>query len=57
LGEVLADRSERTYYSFHPYPLTDESGLKVAADQGIICFIAFTIDDTAVEPRPSDGLP
>ena len=48
LGEMLANCSERTYYFFHPYPLTHQSGLKVAADENIICFIAEVSDDTAV---------
>ncbi|MCS6861194.1 MAG: GNAT family N-acetyltransferase [Abditibacteriales bacterium] len=48
LGEMLASCSERTYYFFHPYPLTRESGLKVAADDSIVCFIAFAEDGTAV---------
>jgi ribosomal protein S18 acetylase RimI-like enzyme len=48
LGGMLASCSERTYYFFHPYPLTRESGLKVAADQSIICFVAFAEDGAAV---------
>lgn len=48
LGEMLASCSERTSYFFHPYPLTRESGLKVAADESIICLIAFAEDSAAV---------
>ena len=48
LGEMLANCSERTYHFFHPYPLTHESGLKVAANENIICFIAFADDGVAV---------
>ncbi len=48
LGEMLASCSERTYYFFHPYPLTRESGLKVAADENILCFVAFADDGAAV---------
>lgn len=48
LGEMLASCSERTSYFFHPYPLTRESGLKVAADENIICFVAFADDGAAV---------
>ncbi|MBI1928981.1 GNAT family N-acetyltransferase, partial [Candidatus Poribacteria bacterium] len=48
LGEMLANCSERTYHFFHPYPLTRESGLKIAADANIICFIAFADDGATV---------
>jgi ribosomal protein S18 acetylase RimI-like enzyme len=48
LGEMLASCSERTYYFFHPYPLTRESGLKVAADENIVCFVAFADNGAAV---------
>ena len=48
LGEMLDSCSERTYYFFHPYPLTYESGLRVAANENIICFVAFADGDEAV---------
>ncbi len=48
LGEMLENCSERTYHFFHPYPLTRESGLKIAANENIICFIAFADDGAAV---------
>ena len=48
LGEMLANCSERTYYFFHPYPLTHQSGLKVGADENIICSIAEAADGKAV---------
>jgi ribosomal protein S18 acetylase RimI-like enzyme len=41
IGDMLAACSERTAYFFHPYPLTHESGLKVAADEKLHCLIAF----------------
>jgi ribosomal protein S18 acetylase RimI-like enzyme len=47
LGAMLERCSQQTYYFFHPYPLTRESGLKAAADESIICFVAFA-EDSAV---------
>ncbi len=40
LGEMLQGCSEETRRFFHPYPLTRESGMRVASDQGIVCLIA-----------------
>jgi len=48
LGQMLADCSERTSYFFHPYPLTYESGVMVAADESILCLVAFDDQRAAV---------
>ena len=47
IGNMLAACSERTSYFFHPYPLTYESRLQVAADENIHCLVAFDEDGTA----------
>ncbi len=48
IGDMLAACSERTAYFFHPYPLTHASGLQVAADVKLHCFIAFDESGAAV---------
>ena len=40
LGAMLEDCSEQTRHSFHPYPLTRASGLRVAGDETILCLLA-----------------
>ena len=48
LGKMLAACSDQTYYFFHPYPLTYDSGLKVVEDETITCFVAFADAGDAV---------
>ncbi len=48
LGRMHEACSERTCQTFHPYPLTYESGLEVAADEDILCFVAFSDQKEAV---------
>ncbi len=48
LGRMHEACSERTYQTFHPYPLTYESGMEVAANEDILCFIAFGSESEAV---------
>jgi ribosomal protein S18 acetylase RimI-like enzyme len=48
LGQMLESCSEQTYHFFHPYELTLESGEKVAANEEILCHVAFYQVDRAV---------
>ena len=47
LGKMLEGCSEETYHFFHPYPLTAESGKKVAADGKIVCHILWVGKEAA----------
>lgn len=48
LGRMREACSERTYQTFHSYPLTYELGMEVVANEDILCFIACSSESEAV---------